>query len=266
MPRDTVLTPEGLEELKARIEHLRGERRREVAERIKEAREFGDIAENSEYDDAKNEQAMLEKQISDLEEKLRNARVIDDKDVDTDVVSVGATVHVQGPEDREVDEVQDRRLRRGEPRRDRALERVAGRARAARPQARRDRHRAGPARPGPQAQDHQDRALDQRPRAVDDRRAKLERLREQGIDPFPHEFDGRHADRRGPRRARRPRGRRGDRRRLPDRRPHDRPARSRRRRLPRRGRPLAASSRCTPSATSSARSRSTRSPPSTSAT
>jgi transcription elongation factor GreA len=95
MPRDTVLTPQGLEELKARIEHLRGDRRREVAERIKEAREFGDISENSEYDDAKNEQAMLEKQISDLEEKLRNARVISDKDVDTDVVSVGATVHVK---------------------------------------------------------------------------------------------------------------------------------------------------------------------------
>ena len=95
MPRDTVLTPQGLEDLKARIEHLRGERRREVAERIKEAREFGDITENSEYDDAKNEQAMLEKQISDLEEKLRNARVINEKDVDTGVVSVGATVHVK---------------------------------------------------------------------------------------------------------------------------------------------------------------------------
>ena len=95
MPRDTGLTPQGLEELKARIEHLRGDRRREVAERIKEAREFGDIAENSEYDDAKNEQAMLEKQIADLEEKLRNARVIDEKDVDTDVVGVGVTVHVK---------------------------------------------------------------------------------------------------------------------------------------------------------------------------
>jgi transcription elongation factor GreA len=74
--RETVLTTEGLEELKAKIEHLRGARRREVAQRIKEAREFGDIAENSEYDDAKNEQAMLEKQI-------------------TDVVGVGATVHVK---------------------------------------------------------------------------------------------------------------------------------------------------------------------------
>jgi transcription elongation factor GreA len=95
MARETVLTPEGLEELKVRIDHLRTTRRREVAERIKEAREFGDIAENSEYDDAKNEQAMLEKQIADLEEKLRSARVIDEKSVDTDVVNVGATVHVK---------------------------------------------------------------------------------------------------------------------------------------------------------------------------
>ncbi|HEY1276555.1 MAG TPA: transcription elongation factor GreA [Thermoleophilaceae bacterium] len=95
MARETVLTPEGLEELKTRIEHLRGERRREVAERIKEAREFGDIAENSEYDDAKNEQAMLEKQIADLEEKLRSARVIDAGAVDTDSVGVGVTVHVK---------------------------------------------------------------------------------------------------------------------------------------------------------------------------
>jgi transcription elongation factor GreA len=95
MARETVLTPEGLKELKKKIDFLSGDRRREVAERIKEAREFGDISENAEYDDAKNEQAMLEKQIADLEEKLRNARIIDEKDVDTDVVSIGATVHVK---------------------------------------------------------------------------------------------------------------------------------------------------------------------------
>jgi transcription elongation factor GreA len=95
MARETVLTPEGLKELKAKIEHLSTERRREVAARIKEAREFGDIAENSEYDDAKNEQAMLEKQIADLEEKLRSATVIDKKQVNTDVVGVGVTVHVK---------------------------------------------------------------------------------------------------------------------------------------------------------------------------
>ena len=95
MPRESLMTPEGLEDLKARIDHLSVVRRREVAERIKEAREFGDIAENSEYDDAKNEQAMLEKQIMDLEEKLRNARVIDETAVDTEAVSVGVTVHLK---------------------------------------------------------------------------------------------------------------------------------------------------------------------------
>jgi transcription elongation factor GreA len=95
MPKDVILTPEGLQKLKDELEELSGNRRRDVAQRIKEAREFGDISENAEYDDAKNEQAMLEKQISDLEEKLRNARVIDAKSVDTDVVSVGVTVHVK---------------------------------------------------------------------------------------------------------------------------------------------------------------------------
>ena len=95
MARQTILTPDGLKELKAKIEHLSTDRRREVAERIKEAREFGDIMENSEYDDAKNEQAMLEKQIAELEDKLRSATVIDQGDVATDVVSVGTTVHVK---------------------------------------------------------------------------------------------------------------------------------------------------------------------------
>ena len=95
MAKDVVLTPDGLDELKARIEHLSTARRREVAQRIKEAREFGDISENSEYDDAKNEQAMLEKQIADLEDKLRSATVIDEGAVSTEQVSVGSTVVVR---------------------------------------------------------------------------------------------------------------------------------------------------------------------------
>jgi transcription elongation factor GreA len=95
MPRELILTPQGLEELKAKIDYLSNQKRREIAERIKEAREFGDISENAEYDAAKNEQAMLEKQIADLEEKLRNATVIDQKAISTDVVSVGSTVHVK---------------------------------------------------------------------------------------------------------------------------------------------------------------------------
>jgi transcription elongation factor GreA len=93
--RETVLTPQGLKELKSKLEELQTARRREVAARIKEAREFGDIAENAEYDDAKNEQAMLEKQIADLEEKLRHARVIDKKSINTDTVGVGVVVHVK---------------------------------------------------------------------------------------------------------------------------------------------------------------------------
>jgi transcription elongation factor GreA len=95
MARETVLTPKGLKELKSKLEELQTQRRREVAARIKEAREFGDIAENAEYDDAKNEQAMLEKQIADLEEKLRHARVIDKKSINTDAVGVGVIVHVK---------------------------------------------------------------------------------------------------------------------------------------------------------------------------
>ena len=95
MAREEILTQQGLDDLKAKIEHLSTARRREVAERIKEAREFGDISENSEYDDAKNEQAMLERQIAELEEKLRGAQILDEAAVSTDVVSVGSTVHVK---------------------------------------------------------------------------------------------------------------------------------------------------------------------------
>ena len=95
MPKEVILTQQGLEDLKAKIEDLSTRRREEVAERIKEARAFGDISENSEYDDAKNEQAMLEKQISDLEDKLRNSRVIDESEVTTEAVGVGVTVHVK---------------------------------------------------------------------------------------------------------------------------------------------------------------------------
>jgi transcription elongation factor GreA len=95
MQRDVLLTPEGLDKLKEEIEHLSTVKRREVAERIKEAREFGDISENSEYDDAKNEQAMLEARIASLEEKLRSASVIDASELDSDVVRVGSLVSVK---------------------------------------------------------------------------------------------------------------------------------------------------------------------------
>ena len=95
MQKDVLLTPEGLENLKKEIETLSTEKRREVADRIRVAREFGDISENAEYDDAKNEQAMLEHKIAQLEERLVNARVIETDDVDLSVVSIGAKVRLK---------------------------------------------------------------------------------------------------------------------------------------------------------------------------
>jgi transcription elongation factor GreA len=90
--KEVILTPEGFKKLQEEIDHLRGEKRREVAERIRVAREFGDIAENAEYDDAKNEQAMLEHKIAQLEERLLSARVITKKEISKDQVSVGSRV------------------------------------------------------------------------------------------------------------------------------------------------------------------------------
>jgi transcription elongation factor GreA len=95
MQKDVILTPEGLEKLKAEIHYLSNDKRREVAERIKEAREFGDISENSEYDDAKNEQAMLEARIAALEDKLRSASVINSSELSSDQVRVGSVVNVK---------------------------------------------------------------------------------------------------------------------------------------------------------------------------
>ncbi len=95
MTRESLITQEGLQKLKEEIDYLSTVKRREVAERIKEAREFGDIMENSEYDDAKNEQALLEQRIAQLEERLRRATVVDQSAVDTDTVSVGLVVHVK---------------------------------------------------------------------------------------------------------------------------------------------------------------------------
>jgi transcription elongation factor GreA len=93
--KEVILTSEGYEKLKKEIEELSTVKRREVAERIRVAREFGDIAENAEYDDAKNEQMLLEHRIATLEERLRDARVISKKDVAKDVVSIGSKVKLR---------------------------------------------------------------------------------------------------------------------------------------------------------------------------
>ena len=95
MARESPITKEGLTKLQKDVEHLSTVKRREVAQRIKEAREFGDITENSEYDDAKNEQALLEQRIAQLEERLRRSIMIDEKGLDTGSVSVGVLVHVK---------------------------------------------------------------------------------------------------------------------------------------------------------------------------
>jgi transcription elongation factor GreA len=93
--KEVILTPQGYEKLRAEIELLSTVKRREVADRIRVAREFGDIQENSEYDDAKNEQAMLEHRIATLEGRLRDARVISKKEISTDVVSIGTRVRLR---------------------------------------------------------------------------------------------------------------------------------------------------------------------------
>lgn len=93
--KEVILTREGYEKLTAEIQYLQTEKRREIAERIRIAREFGDIAENAEYDDAKNEQAMLEHRIATLEERLVEARVVAEDEISTDVVSIGSTVRLK---------------------------------------------------------------------------------------------------------------------------------------------------------------------------
>ncbi len=93
--KEVILTPEGFKKLKEEIDHLSSAKRRQVADRIRVAREFGDIAENAEYDDAKNEQALLEHRIAVLEERLRAARVIEKKEISKDVVSIGSHVKLR---------------------------------------------------------------------------------------------------------------------------------------------------------------------------
>lgn len=93
--KEVILTQEGLKKLEEELEHLKSVKRREVAERIKVAIGYGDISENSEYEDAKNEQAFIEGRIITLEKMLRNARIINNDEIDTDVVSIGSIVTLE---------------------------------------------------------------------------------------------------------------------------------------------------------------------------
>ncbi|NLZ35903.1 MAG: transcription elongation factor GreA [Clostridiales bacterium] len=104
MAKQITITNEGLKKLNEELEDLRTNKRKEVAEALKEARSFGDLSENSEYDEAKDTQSKVENRIAELEEMLKNVRVIDDSAVSTNTVSVGVKVKVRDErfdEDRE---------------------------------------------------------------------------------------------------------------------------------------------------------------------
>ncbi|HET7568623.1 MAG TPA: transcription elongation factor GreA [Gaiellaceae bacterium] len=93
--KEIILTAEGYKKLQEEIEFLSTTRRQEIAERIRVAREFGDIAENAEYDAAKNDQAHLEARIAVLEERLKNSRVVTKKEIKSGEVSVGTKVRLK---------------------------------------------------------------------------------------------------------------------------------------------------------------------------
>ena len=95
---EVILTQEGFDKLEEELNYLKTEKRTEIAERIKVARGFGDLSENSEYDEAKNAQAENEQQIAELEAKIRHAKVIDSKEIDTKTVQIGNTVKLYDEE------------------------------------------------------------------------------------------------------------------------------------------------------------------------
>lgn len=94
MAGEILITPEGYEQLKSELEFLRTVRRREISEKIRVARGFGDLSENSEYDEAKNDQALVEAKIATLEDQLKKAQLIKKEHISTDVVSIGSTVTI----------------------------------------------------------------------------------------------------------------------------------------------------------------------------
>ena len=92
--KDVILTQEGYDNLDKELNYLKTEKRAEIADRIKVALGFGDLSENSEYDEAKTAQAENEVKIAELENKIRHAKIIDEKEIDTDTVQIGNTVKV----------------------------------------------------------------------------------------------------------------------------------------------------------------------------
>lgn len=101
---EIILTKSGLNEKQEKLEYLKVVRRGEISEQIKEARAFGDLSENAEYDEAKNEQARVEAEIANLEKILRNATVVDDAEIDLSRVGIGTTVKILDVEFNEEEE------------------------------------------------------------------------------------------------------------------------------------------------------------------
>lgn len=103
---DIILTHKGVRELEEKLEYLKTFKRKEIAEQIKIARAFGDISENAEYDEAKNEQAKIEGEIVAIENMLKNAIIVDEEEVDLQTVNVGTTVKLLDKEFKEEVEYQ----------------------------------------------------------------------------------------------------------------------------------------------------------------
>ena len=95
MEKQTILTKEGLQNLEEELEYLKVTKRKEVSERIKKALAFGDLSENSEYDEAKNDQALVETRILEIENMIKTSKVLDDKDINTNSIFVGCKVSVR---------------------------------------------------------------------------------------------------------------------------------------------------------------------------
>lgn len=95
MAKQTIITDEGLRRLEEELEDLKTVKRKEIAEKIKVALSFGDLSENSEYDEAKNEQAIIEGRIAEIENQLKNVRVLDESELNTEVVHVGSTIRIR---------------------------------------------------------------------------------------------------------------------------------------------------------------------------
>ncbi len=102
MAKQTVLTSEGLKKLEEELDELKSVKRREVAEKIKVALGYGDLSENSEYDEAKNEQGLIEARIAEIEATLKNVKIIDEDNLSTEHVQLGNTVTVKDIEEDEI--------------------------------------------------------------------------------------------------------------------------------------------------------------------